>query len=120
MNMSKYPSLPNSELIPSKMAKLQGLEKYLLWRHTDPIEALNLEIYNFLKNLHQHTPGCQIRTFYLEKYQSYKAFHVSHYDVMQALNLKTNNIFEKKQVKITHVTKFWVYTLRNIKVTRPL
>ena len=49
MNMSKYPTLPNSELIPSKMAKLQGLEKYLLGRHTDVIEALNLEIYNFLK-----------------------------------------------------------------------
>ena len=30
MNMSKYPSLPNFELIPLKMAKLQGLEKYLL------------------------------------------------------------------------------------------
>ena len=44
MNMSKYPSLPNFELIPSKMAKLQGLEKYLLWRHTDIIEALNLEL----------------------------------------------------------------------------
>ena len=26
MNMSKYPSLPNFELIPSKMAKLQGLK----------------------------------------------------------------------------------------------
>ena len=33
MNMSKYPTLPNSELIPSKMAKLQGLEKYLLLCH---------------------------------------------------------------------------------------
>ena len=30
MSMSKYPILPNSELIPSKMAKLQGLEKYIL------------------------------------------------------------------------------------------
>ena len=30
MNMSKYPMLPNFELIPSKTAKLQGLEKYLL------------------------------------------------------------------------------------------
>ena len=30
MSMSKYPSLPNFELILSKMAKLQGLEKYLL------------------------------------------------------------------------------------------
>ena len=46
------------------------------------IEALNLEIYNFLKNLHQNTAACLICTFYLEKYQSYKAFHVSHYDVI--------------------------------------
>ena len=30
MNMPKYPMLPNFELIPSKTAKLQGLEKYLL------------------------------------------------------------------------------------------
>ena len=32
MNMLKQHTgtLPNSELIPSKMAKLQGLEKYLL------------------------------------------------------------------------------------------
>ena len=82
MNMSKYPSLPNSELLPSEMAKLQALEKYLLWRHNDVIEALNLEIYNFLKNLHQNTPAYQIFTFYLEKYQSYKASHVSHYDVI--------------------------------------
>ena len=63
MNMSTYPRLPNFELIPSKMAKLQGLEKY----HTDVIEALNLELYNFSKNLHQNTPSCQISTFYLEK-----------------------------------------------------
>ena len=54
MSMSKYPILPNSELIPSKMAKLQGLE------NTDVIEAFNLEIYNFLKNLHQNTPACQV------------------------------------------------------------
>ena len=60
MSMSKYPILPNSELIPSKMAKLQGLEKYILLRHTDVIEAFNLEIYNFLRNLHQNTPACQI------------------------------------------------------------
>ena len=68
MNMSKYTTLPNSEIIPSKMAKLHGLEKYLLWRHTDVIEAFNLEIYNFLENLHQNTPACQIWTFNLEKY----------------------------------------------------
>ena len=82
MNMSKYLSVPKSELLPSKMAKLQGLEKYLLWRHTDVIEALNLEIYNFLKNLHQNTLAYQIFIFLLEKYQSYKAFYVSHYDVI--------------------------------------
>ena len=56
MNMSKYPSLPTS-----------GLEKYLLWCHTDVIEALNLKLYNFVKNLHQNTPACQICTFYIEK-----------------------------------------------------
>ena len=67
MNISKYPILPNSELIPSKVAKLQGLEKYILSRHTDVIEAFNLEIYNFLKNLHRNTPACQIWTFDLEK-----------------------------------------------------
>ena len=67
MSMSKYPNLPNSEVITSKMAKLQGLEKYKLWRHTDVIEAFSLEIYNFLKNLHQNTPACQIWTFNLEK-----------------------------------------------------
>ena len=88
MNMSNTPAstymsnTPASELLPSKMAKLQSLKKYLLWRHTDVIEALNLEIYNFLKNLHQNIPACQIFTFYLEKYQSLKAFHVFHYDVI--------------------------------------
>ena len=80
------------------MAKFQGLEKYLMGL-TDVIEALNLEIYKFLKNLHQNTPAYQIFTFYLEKYLSYKAFHVSHYDVIQALNLKTNNIFEENRSK---------------------
>ena len=49
MNMSKCLRLPNFELIPSKMAKLQCLEKYLLGRHTDVIEALNLELYKFWK-----------------------------------------------------------------------
>ena len=63
----KYPSLPDSELLSSKLAKLQDLEKYLLSRHTDVIKSLNLEIYNFLKNLHQNTPTCQICTFYLKK-----------------------------------------------------
>ena len=80
--MPKYASLLNSELLPSKMAKLQGLGKYLLWHHNDAIEALNLEIYSFLKNLHQNTPAYLIFTFYLEKYQSYKAYHVSRYDVI--------------------------------------
>ena len=37
MNMSKYPSLPISELLPSKMAKLQGLENCLC--HTDVREV---------------------------------------------------------------------------------
>ena len=44
MNISKYSSLQNAELLTSKMAK------------TDVIEDLNLEIYNVLKNLHQNTP----------------------------------------------------------------
>ena len=65
-----------------KNSKVTGPWKYLLWRHTDVIEALNLQIYNFLKNLHQNTPASQICTFYLEKYQSYKACHVFHYDVI--------------------------------------
>ena len=102
MNMSKYPSLPNSELRSSKLAKLQGLEKYLLWRHTDVIEALNWKMYNFLKNLHQNSPAYQIFTFYLEKYQSYKTFHVSHYRrryKFEVLNLKANNIFEENRSK---------------------
>ena len=85
MNMSKYPSLPNSELLPSKMAKLQDIEKYLLRCHSDVIVTLNLEIYNFLKILHQITPACQICSSYLEKYQSYKAFHASHYDIIMML-----------------------------------
>ena len=67
MNMSKYPSLPNFELIPSKIAMLQGFEKYPIGRHTDVIESWNLEFYNFSKNLHQNTPACRICTFYLEK-----------------------------------------------------
>ena len=67
--------LPNFELIPSKMAKLQGLEQYLLRRHTDIIEALNLELYNFWKNLHQNTPCCQILSLYLPKWQSYRALN---------------------------------------------
>ena len=54
MNMSKYPSLPNFELIPSKMAKLQDPEN----TYYDVIKALNLESYNFLKNLNQNTPAC--------------------------------------------------------------
>ena len=58
--MSKYPTLPNSELIPSKMAKLQGLKNTCYDVYTDVIEALNCEIYNFLKTLHQNTPACQI------------------------------------------------------------
>ena len=32
--------------------------------------------------MHQNTPAYQIFTFYLEKYQSYKAFHVSHDDTI--------------------------------------
>ena len=82
MNMSKYPSLSDSELLPSKMSKLHGIEKYLLWRHTDVIEALMFEIYNFLKNLHQNTPAYQIFTFYLEKYQSYNGLPLFHYDII--------------------------------------
>ena len=39
MNMSKYPSLPNFELLPSKMPELQGFQKYLLLHHNDIIET---------------------------------------------------------------------------------
>ena len=73
MNMSKYPSLLNSELLSYRALKNT-------YGHV--MEALNLEIYNVLKNFHQTTPACQICTFYLEKYQSYKAFHVSYFDVV--------------------------------------
>ena len=65
-SMSKYPSLPNSELLPSKMAKLHFLGKYLLWHHNDVIEALNLELDSFLRNLYRNTPAYQIFTFCLE------------------------------------------------------
>ena len=43
MSMSKYTTLPNFELLPPKMAKLQGLKN----TYYDVIEVLNLEIYNF-------------------------------------------------------------------------
>ena len=59
MNMSKYYSLPNSKPLFSKMAKLQGLGRYLLLHHNDVIKALNLAIYSFLKNLHQNTEAYQ-------------------------------------------------------------
>ena len=45
MNMSKYTSLPNSEFLTSKM--VTGPSE--IPNYTDVIEALNLEIYNFLK-----------------------------------------------------------------------
>ena len=93
MNMSKYPSLPNFELISSKMEKLQDLEKYLLWLHTDVIQALNLESYNPLKNLNQNTLACQICTFHLEKYQSSRSFM---FPFWTSLWRHTNLEFENK------------------------
>ena len=57
MSLSKYPTLPNFKLIPSKMAKLQGLEKYILLRHTDVIEASKLEIYNFFEKFASKYPS---------------------------------------------------------------
>ena len=59
----------------------------------DVIEALNFEIDSFSKNTHQNTPVYQILPFYLEKPQSYKAFHITNYDVIEALNLKISAIF---------------------------
>ena len=55
---------------------------YLALKNTDVIQALNSKMYNFLENVHQNTPAYQSFTFYLEKYQSYKAFHVSHYAII--------------------------------------
>ena len=71
MNMSKYQPY---QILSLYLQKWQG---YRALKNT-----YYVEIYNFLKNLHQNTPACQIWTFHLEKYQSYKAFHVSHYDVI--------------------------------------
>ena len=76
--MSKYPAYQILSFYIQKWQSYSALKN----TYFDVIEALNLEIYNFLKNLHQNTPACQICTFYLEKYESYKAFHVSHYDVI--------------------------------------
>ena len=46
--------------------------------------------------MHQNTPACQICTLYLEKYQNYKAFHLSHYDgIMTSYYPKINDIFKK-------------------------
>ena len=41
-----------------------------------------LKIDSFLKSTHQNTPVSQILPFYLDKQQSYKAFHISYYDVI--------------------------------------
>ena len=64
------------------MAKLQGLSNmHQLWRHNKPSV---LKIDSFLKSTHQNTPVCQILPFYSDKQQSYKAFHISYYDVIEA------------------------------------
>ena len=91
MNMSKYSTLANSELIPSKMAKLQGFEKHLLWRHTDVIEAFNLEIYNYFKNLHQNT---QLAKFELLILKNTKVTRPSMFLIMTSLWLHKSLEFE--------------------------
>ena len=83
--MSKYSTLPNSELIPSKMTRLQGLEKYLLWRHIDVIEALN---YSTLPN-YELIPSKMAKLQYPEKYLLWR-----HTDVMEALNLEIYNFLK--------------------------
>ena len=104
MNMSKYPILPNSELLPSKMAKLQGLENYLLWRHTYVIEVLNLEIYNFLfetfASIYPSLPNFYFLSWKVSKLQGLPCFPLwYHYDAIKAWNLKINNIFEENRSK---------------------
>ena len=74
----KTPQLTKFWASTFKNGKVTGLKN----TYYDAIEALNVKIYNFLKNLHQNTPAYQIFTFCLENYQSYKAFHVSHYNVI--------------------------------------
>ena len=71
----------------------------LQWRHSDVISVKNSFSYkvsayevilmkywnfidNFFKNAHQNTPVYQILPFYLEKQQSYKAFHITYNDVI--------------------------------------
>ena len=71
---SKYPSLPNSEL--------QDLEKYLLLHHNDVIEALNLEIDSFLKNLYQNT---QLTKFLLSILKNTKVTRPSMFPIMTSL-----------------------------------
>ena len=60
----------------------------------------------FLKKAHQNTPAYQILPFCLEKQQSYKAFHITYYDVVEALNLKTNAIFEESTSKYAMLQNF--------------
>ena len=65
------------------MAKLQDLSNIRqLWRHNDVIEAFNFKNRYFLESTHQNTPVYQILPFYVDKQQSYKAFHISYYDVI--------------------------------------
>ena len=60
----------------------------------------------FLKKAHQNTPAYQILPFCLEKQQSCKAFHMTYYNVIEALNLKTNAIFEESASKYAMLPTF--------------
>ena len=120
---SKYPSLPNSELLASKMAKLHGLGKYLLWHHNDVIEALNLETNSFYEKFTSKYP--QHTKYLLSILKNTKATRPSTSSIMTSLwrhtslEFKNKYHFWRKQVKITHVIEFWLYAFRNTKVTRP-
>ena len=59
-----------------------------------------------MKSTHQNTPVCQILPFYVDKQQSYKAFHISYYDVIEALNLKINAVFEEGTSKYPMLPNF--------------
>ena len=110
----KMPQLTKFLAYNFKNGKVTGPWKYLLQRHTDFIKALNLELYNFFWKIWIKIPQLAKFVLFILKNskvtRSFMFLIISHYDVIQTLNFKINNMFEK-QVNITHVTEFWVYTL---------
>ena len=65
-----------------------------------------MKIDSFLKNTHENTPAYEILPSYLEKQQSYKAFHMTYYDVIEALNLKADATFEESTSKCPMLANF--------------